>query len=184
GVATVSGSSNGVMTLFKAETATIAVTDGTISAAGTDRLTVTASAAILAMFALRLTRPQTNGVAFTGANTLTAQDAWGNTVTNFNATAENVTIVANAPLAGTVSGLGSGANNVLNQAGNFTSGVANLTTLGMKYTGTGTAGTFTGTSASAKTGTSGSVTINAGALHHFAFDTIASPQTAGTPFSI
>src|SRR5207253_7711426 len=183
-VATVSGSSNGVMTLFKVETATIAVTDGAISAGGADRLTVTVSAGTLAKFALSLTSPQTSGASFTGANTLTAQDSWGNTVTNFNAATDNVTVLANAPLTGTVSGIGSGANNILNQAGNFSSGVANLTTLGMKYTGTGTAGTFTATSASAKTGTSGSVTINGGTLDHFKVEAAGGgaigAQTAGT----
>ncbi len=184
GVVTVSGSANGVMTLYKAETATIAVTDGTISAASTDRLTVTVSAGTFAKFALSLTSPQTNAGVFTGTNTLTAQDSWGNTVTTFNAAADNVTIVANAPLTGTVSGLGSGGNNILNQAGNFSSGVANLTTLGMKYTGNATTGTFTATSGSGKTGTSGSVTINGGTLDHFSFATISNPQTAGTAFSI
>ena len=189
GVATVSGSSNGVMTLFKVETATIAVTDGSISAGGTDRLTVNVSAGSLAKFALSLASPQTNGAAFTGANTLTAQDSWGNTVTNFNAATDNVTVVANAPLTGTVSGLGSGANNVLNQAGNFSSGVANLTTLGMKYTGNATTGTFTATSVSGKTGTSGNVTINGGTtVDHFKVEAAAGgnigTQTAGTAFNI
>src|SRR5207302_3354004 len=181
---TVSGANNGVMTLYKAETATIGVTDGLISAAGADRLSVTVSAAALAKFAFVLASPQTNGTAFTGTNTLTAQDAFGNTVTGFNASTDNVTFTANSPLLGTVSGLGSLANNVLNQATNFSSGVANLTTLGMKFTGTGTAGTFTATSGTGKMGTSGSVTITGGTLHHFAFATISSPQTAGTAFNI
>src|SRR5439155_8677870 len=75
-------------------------------------------------------------------------------------------------------------NNLLNQARNFSSGVANLTTLGMKYTGSATTGTFTATSGTGKTGTSGSVTINGGTLDHFAFATISSPQTAGTAFNI
>jgi hypothetical protein len=168
GVATVSGSSSGSMTLYKAETAIIAANDGAgASSTGADRLTVTVSAGNLAKFALSLISPQANGAVFTGANTLTAQDTWGNTVTNFDASTDNVTIVANAPLVGTVSGLGSGGNNVLNQAGNFVSGVANLTTSGMKYTGSLATGTLTATSASGKTGTSGNVTINVGALDHF-----------------
>jgi uncharacterized repeat protein (TIGR01451 family) len=45
GVATVNGGANGVMTLYRAENALIAVTDGSINAAGADRLTVTVSAA-------------------------------------------------------------------------------------------------------------------------------------------
>ncbi len=44
GVATVSGSANGVMTLYKAETATISVTDGSISSSGDGNLSVTVSA--------------------------------------------------------------------------------------------------------------------------------------------
>ena len=124
----------------------IVATQGAITTTGADRLTVVVSAAALNKFALALASPQTNGAAFTGTNTLTAQDTWGNTVTGFNAATDSVTIVANAPLTGTVSGLGSGANNVLNQAANFSSGVADLTALGMKYTGNAATGTFTATS--------------------------------------
>ena len=45
GVATVTAGNNGAMTLYKAETATIAATDGSISATGADRLTVTVTPA-------------------------------------------------------------------------------------------------------------------------------------------
>ena len=111
--------------------------------------------------ALSLASPQINGVAFTGVNTLTAEDAYGNPV-DFDASANNVTIAANSPLTGAVSGLATG--NKLTGAGDFSSGVANLTTLGMIYTGNADSGTFTATSASpVYTGSSGSVTINAGA---------------------
>ncbi len=159
GVATVSAGNNGAMVLYNAESATIAATDGTIDATGADRLTVAVSAAPLAKFALALTNPQTNGTAFTGTNTLTAEDAWGNTISSFNAATDNVTITADAPLSGTVSGLGSGSTNVLNQVGDFSSGVAHLTTLGMKYTGSAASGTFTASAVSGKSGMSGSVTI-------------------------
>ena len=104
----------------------------------------------------------------------------GNVITNFNASANNVAITANSPLTGTMSGLNTPAN-VLNQSGDSTSGVANLTTLGMTYTGTTGTGTFTATSGT-KTGTSGNVTINAGALDHFTFNA-ASPQTDGVAFT-
>ena len=160
GVAMVIGGNNGAMKLYKAEIATISVTDDSISSSGVDRLQVTVSPSSLAKFLMNLTSPQTNGQVFTGTNTVTAQDTFGNTVTNFNASTNNVSITTN--LAGTVSGLGSGGNNVLNQASNFVSGVANLTTLGMKYTGTTGTGTFTATSASGKTGSSQAVTINVG----------------------
>ena len=148
--------------------------------------TFTVSAGVLDHFALSLASPQTNGVAFTGTNTLTAQDANNNTVTSFDASANNVTMTALAPLTGTVSGIH--GSNVLNQAGDFTSGVANLTALGMTYTGNATTGTFRATSANSKVGTSGSVTINAGALDHFKVEANGggniATQTAGTPFSI
>src|SRR5439155_9544982 len=135
--------------------------NGLISAAGSDRLNVTVSAAALNRFVLVLTSPQTNGSAFTGTNTLAAEDAYGNTATSFDASADNVTIAANAPLSGSISGL-SGTNK-LTSAGDLSSGIANLTTLGLKYTGTAATGTFTATSAGGKTGTASSVVGTHGA---------------------
>ncbi|MHA8054290.1 hypothetical protein, partial [Aquirufa sp. OSTEICH-129A] len=144
----------------KAESATISGTDGSISSSGADRLSVTVSPASFAKLAVSLTSPQINGTAFTGTNTLTAQDAYGNTVPTFNAADNNVTV--STALTGTISGLGSGGNQVLNQAGDFTSGVANLTSLGLKFTGTSGAGTFVFTPASGTAATSASITINPG----------------------
>ncbi|MDF5691818.1 hypothetical protein PQG43_13180, partial [Aquirufa sp. WAEICH-18A] len=118
--------SNGVatatMALYKAESATIAATDGTLSAGGSDRLSVTVSPAAYSKLAVSLATPQVNATAFTGTNTLTAQDAYGNTVSSFDASANNVTVTTS--LTGTISGL-SGANK-LSSAGDFTAGVANL----------------------------------------------------------
>src|ERR1019366_7532483 len=131
-------------------------------------------------FTLTLASAQTNGAAFTGTNTLTAQDVSGNTVATFNASTNNVTITANSPLTGTVSGIH--GSNVLNGSSDFSSGVANLTSLGMIYTGNAATGTFTATSATGKTGTSGSVAINPGALASFTL-TLASPQTNGVAFT-
>src|SRR5207244_4066869 len=142
---------------------------------GGNRLSVTVSPATLNDFVFSLTTPQTSGTAFTGTNTLTARDAFQNVKTNFNAATDNVTVTTG--LTGTVSGLGSGANNVLNQAGDFTSGVANLTGT-LTFTGTAGTGTFTATSASAKTGTSNSVTINAAAATQLVI-TGTGTQTAG-----
>ena len=127
-------------------------------------------------FVFTLASPQTNGSAFTGTNTLTAQDVLNQTITAFDASTNNVTITANSPLTGAISGL-SGTNK-LTSAGDFSSGVANLTTLGMIYTGNAATGTFTATSADSKTGTSGSVQINAGAATHLVI-TGSSSQTAG-----
>ncbi|MGQ9629901.1 MAG: beta strand repeat-containing protein, partial [bacterium] len=116
-------------------------------------------------FSFSVSGPQTNDVAFVGVNTLTARDVSNNIITTFNAAANNVTVTAST--GGTVSGLGSANNNVLNQAGDFVNGVADLTAQGMKYTGTSGSGiTFTATSGG-KTGVSNAITINPGALNNF-----------------
>jgi hypothetical protein len=79
GVASVTGSNNGTMTLYKAESTAITVTDGTIgNGAG---LSVTVSPAAAASFSLSTPATQTAGSAF--ADTLTALDAYGNTATAY-----------------------------------------------------------------------------------------------------
>ena len=169
GVATVSGNDNGVMTLYKAEGANVSVTDGSISSP--TPLAVTVSHAGLEKFAWSLTSPQENALAFTGTNTLTAEDTYGNTVTSFDASTDSVSVTTS--LSGAVSGLGSRFNHTLNQAADFTNGVATLTSK-LTYTGTIGTGTFTATAGvSGKTGTSGSVTINAGAAAVVAVETKA-----------
>ncbi len=140
---------------------------------------VTMNVGPLDHFVVSISSPQQAGLAFTGANTITAKDASDNTITTFDASTNNVTITNT--LGGTVTGLGSGANNVLNQAADFVAGVADLTALGMTYSGTSGVGTFTVTSANAKTGVSGAVTVNPGLLDHFAL-TIAAQQV-GVPFT-
>jgi hypothetical protein len=175
GVANAIGGNNGVMRLYKAENATIAVTDGSISAAGADRLPVVVSPGVLGQFDVSLSTPQTNGVAFTGTNTITAQDDFGNTITNFSAATTNVTVTST--LTGTITGLGSGNTNVLNQLSDFSTGVANVTGK-LKFTGTPGTGTFTATGGT-KNGTSGSVVINAGAAARLVI-TGSGTQTAGT----
>jgi hypothetical protein len=178
GVATASGANNGTLKLYKVESATISVTDGTISTGVSDRLTVSVTPGTVSKFAVAIASPQTSGVAFTGTNTVTAQDSWSNTVTGFDASASPVTMTSS--LTGTIEGLGSLNTAVLNQAADFSSGVANLTTQGMIFTGASGSGTFTATSTSpAATGTSGSVTINAGTATRLVI-TGQSTQTAGT----
>ncbi|MHA8102761.1 hypothetical protein PQG46_13070, partial [Aquirufa nivalisilvae] len=140
--------------LYKAESSTVSATDGTISSTGGDRLSVTVSPASYSKLAVSLATPQVNGTAFTGTNTLTAQDAYGNTVSSFDASANNVTVTTS--LTGAISGL-SGTNKLSN-AGDFVSGVANLTTK-LIFTGTVGTGTFTFTPQSGTGVTSGSVQI-------------------------
>ncbi|MBU2539600.1 hypothetical protein KJ786_00340 [Patescibacteria group bacterium] len=123
-----------------------------------DHIQITVYYSPLDHFALSLASSQQNDVAFSGTNTLIAQAAGNKTIIAFNASENNVTLTSD-PADGTISGLGSGSNNVLNQAGDFVNGIADLTSLGMKFTGTTGSHTFTATSADSKTGTSGVVVI-------------------------
>src|SRR5207302_6033157 len=160
GTATVLTFTNGVSTaggsmkLYAAGSANVTASAGdggsgstAITTSGADRLGVAVSPAALAKFAVQLTSPQTNGAAFTGANTLTAEDAYGTTLNTFAAALDNVTISAAAALSGSTSGLH--GSNVLDQATDFVSGVADLTGLGLTYTGNAAAGAL---SATAQTG--------------------------------
>jgi len=106
---------------------------------------------------------QTAGNAF--SITITAKDAYENTVTNFGGTASL------SDLTGTISpGI----------TGNFTSGswTSNVT-----ITKSQTANRILVTGGN-KTGTSNSFNVNPYILDHFRFQTIASPQVAGQSFSI
>jgi hypothetical protein len=78
GVASVSGSSNGVMVLYKAETASITVSDGTINNATGLPVTVSSAAAT----SISLTAASTTPVAGAADNlTITGSDTYGNGLT-------------------------------------------------------------------------------------------------------
>jgi len=110
-------------------------------------------------FALNLAGCQNTGASFTGTNTLTAQDIYGNTIASYNAATNHVTITS-SPSNGTITGLGASSNNVLDQLTDFTSGTANLSGT-LLFTGTTGKHTFMATSSSGGfTGTSDSVTVN------------------------
>ncbi len=80
GVATVSTGKNGAMTLYKAESSSISVTDGTVTTA--TPLAVTVAPSTPAKFALTATT--TTPTAGAADNlTVTAQDAYGNTATSY-----------------------------------------------------------------------------------------------------
>ncbi len=127
GVATVSGASNGVMTLYKAEAVSVTVTDGTLSNGAGLAVTVgPAAAANLALSAASVT--PTAGVA--DNLTVTAKDAYGNTVTSY-AGLHNLTFegASNGP-TGTHPTVSSSTGVVTNfgtaTAISFTSGVATV----------------------------------------------------------
>jgi hypothetical protein len=126
GVASVSGSSNGVMKLYKAETASVTVSDGSISNGGGLTVTVGALAASKLSLAAATTTP-TAGVA--DSLTITAQDTYGNTAPSYTGSHSLTfggagTIGANNPTvsnaSGTATAFGSGT------AITFTSGVASV----------------------------------------------------------
>ena len=78
GVATVSGTSNGVMTLYKVQTAGIVVSDGSHTS---NTLSVTVAPGTIASFSIPAPATQTAGTAFSVS--LTALDAYGNTATGY-----------------------------------------------------------------------------------------------------
>ncbi|WP_164969670.1 hypothetical protein, partial [Aquirufa rosea] len=172
------GVATGTMYLYKAEAANIVANDGSIFSSGADRLSVTVGELTFSKLAVSLTSPQTNGSAFTGTNTLTAQDIYGNTVTNFSAATNNVTVTSS--LSGTISGFTGG--NVMSTEGRFVNGVANLTSV-LVFTGTSGTGTFTFTPQTGTAVTSSSITINAGAATKLVI-TGTSTQTAGATQNI
>jgi len=159
------------LTAHKSSPATPSWTDGTH--------TFTITPAAIGSFSLSLATPQRNRQAFTGTNTLTALDTFGNVKTNFQASLNNITFTV-SPTDGTISGLRGTNSNILNQDSDFTNGVANLTG---KFIFTGTTGshTFTATSADSKTATA-TVNILGGAVSSFDFS-LTSPQVMDIAFS-
>jgi hypothetical protein len=126
GVATVSGSSNGVMTLYKAETAQITVTDGTINNNPGLTVTVSPGTAVSLSLAAASTTP-TAGVA--DNLTTTALDTYGNTATTYTGShnltfAGASTIGAHPPTVSTSAGVATSFGTAT--AITFTNGVATV----------------------------------------------------------
>ncbi len=142
------GEATAFVTLTKAESTTLNVTDGSLDSSGAgDGLAVLVAPGDASSFAVSLDATQTYGTAFTGTNTITAKDNQGNTVTSFDASTTPVTVTT-AESGDTISGLGSAGGAVLNRASDFVNGVASLTGK-LVYRGTagatGTAKTLTAT---------------------------------------
>jgi hypothetical protein len=78
GVATVSGGSNGVMSLYKAEVATICVTDGLISSTGSDCFNVVVSPGTATKLAFSSPPVSTTTEVASSSITVQRQDAYGN----------------------------------------------------------------------------------------------------------
>ncbi|HEY2216211.1 MAG TPA: hypothetical protein VGH21_01865, partial [Solirubrobacteraceae bacterium] len=165
GIATVSAQSNGVMTLYKAETASIKASDGAIESSG---LSVTVGAASASNFALATPSTQTAGTAF--SESIVAKDAFGNTATSYTGT-QTLTFSgpSNAPLGEKPKYPGS----VSFSAGE---GKASITLYDAEEEPK-----LTATQGSVK-GTSGEFAVNAGSAASYAPATPSSP-TAGVPFA-
>jgi len=129
GVASVTGSNNGVMKLYKAETASIVVSDGSIN--NNSGLSVTVSAGNAASLSLAAT--STTPTAGAADNlTITAKDTFGNTATSY--TGDKTTIKftgANAAPNGTnptvTNKTGTPVNFGTNETITFSNGVATVT---------------------------------------------------------
>lgn len=125
-------------------------------------------------FTVTLNATETNGVAFTGTNNLTAENSFGLAIP-FDASDDPVQVSINSPLSGILSGLGSTQENLLDRSTDFNAGgVADLTAQGMTYAGIAGTGTFTVTSiVSRKVVTSGAVTIRSLKDQTITFGTIS-----------
>ncbi len=119
---------------YNAASATITGSDNsgtpTLTGVASTSLTTSHAAADHYVFSLA-SGPSESGVAWTGTNTLTIQDEYLNTATSFDASANNTTVASSG---GTITGLGSGDDDTLDQAGDFSSGVCDLTSQGIILT--------------------------------------------------
>ena len=107
GVSTVSGSANGVMTLYKTETVSITVTDGSINNGAGLSVTVGSATANQLVF-VQGPGPAFTGIAMSPAVTVQVEDVYGNTV------ADNGLSITLAPSTGSIS---SGATVSTNSSG-------------------------------------------------------------------
>ncbi len=168
GVASVSGATNGVMTLYKAETASVKVSDGTIDNGSGTSVTVAASVAV--GFTLS-TATRTAGTPF--GEELVAKDSSGNTATSYTGAK---TIVFSGP--------GSSPNGkapVLPTVSvTFNAGVGTTTGSPITLYDADEAATLTAAQGTVS-GTSASFIVNAVGIASFALG--SAPQTVGVAFS-
>jgi sRNA-binding regulator protein Hfq len=166
GVATVSGASNGAMTLYKAETVSIVVTDGSGHGAS---LLVTVSRAAANKLAFTQTPASTvAGVVFASQPQVTVQDQFGNTVTT-DSSSVTIAVTSGATLTGCA------ANT---QAAS--SGVATFS--GCTITKAGTF-TLTATDGALTSAVSGSFTISAAAANKLSFNQSPGNTATGVAFA-
>jgi alpha-tubulin suppressor-like RCC1 family protein len=163
GVATVSGSSNGAMILYKVETANIVVSDGThTNGAG---LAITVGPAGLNSFTFPTPATQTAGTAFNVS--LTAKDAYGNTASGYTGAKSVVFTGAAGSPGGTAPSYPASVT--------FAAGVATTIPITL-YNAAST--TLTATEAG-KSGASGPFTVSPAGLNSFSLSAADTNPTAG-----
>jgi len=182
GVATVTASKNGAMTLYKAESPSITVSDGTVTTAAP--LVVTVASTTAAKFALAAaTVTPTAGEA--DNLTVTAQDTYGNTATSYTG-AHNLTFSgASASPSGTVPTVTSSAGSEIAFGGSttlgFSAGVATVAASkngAMKLYKSG-ATSITATDGALLTPTPLAVTVAAASAARFTLSASVTSLTAG-----
>ncbi len=123
GVATVSGASNGVMRLYKAETASITVAEG--GSYTSNALSVTANPLGISSLSLAVASATPSAGAADNL-TITAKDTYGNTATSYNATL-NLTFSGGTGTRTVTNSSGAAINFGTATALSFVSGVASVT---------------------------------------------------------
>jgi hypothetical protein len=172
GVATVSGSSNGVMKLYNAGSASIVVSDGTLTNGTGLAVTVSAAAASKLAFTQQPSG-SSGGVAFATQPKVAVQDQYANTVTN---NGSKVTLAITSGTGTTGASL-SCTTNPLAASG----GVASFS--GCKIDKAGTGYTLTATDGTLTSATSSSFDIALGAAAKVVFTQQPSSSTGGIAFA-
>jgi alpha-tubulin suppressor-like RCC1 family protein len=176
GVATVSGSANGAMILYKVETASIVVSDGSGHTSGAG-LAVTVGPGAFNSFNVPTPTTQTAGTAF--SVTLTAKDSYGNTATGYTGaqciafSGPSNSQGSNAPSYPAQGTCAAGKSSVA-----FTNGVSNPNPSITLYNAAST--TLTATDApSGKNGSTGAFTVNPLAISSFSLAAATTTPNAG-----
>ena len=163
GVATVSGPNNGVMTLYKAETATVTVSDGTHT--GSVGVTVAPTAAV--SYTVSAPGSATAGSAISAS--LTAKDTYGNTATAYTGS-------HTVDFSGPHSSPG-GTSPSYPAAVTFTSGAGTASVT--LYDAETTTLTATDHASPSITGTSGSIVVSANTAASLSLSAASTTPTAG-----
>ena len=118
GVASVSSGSNGVLALYKAESAIISVSDGTITSTGSDRLSINVVPATISMSFSTEPNGGLYGATWSSQPVITFKDVYGNSELASNPHTVALTISTN-PGSGSLSGTTSVAMNTSTSQATF-----------------------------------------------------------------